>query len=108
MKTVKDLIEALQKLPKDLPVSVFDVRKNMGISMRSGESCSEGIYDVSVEIINDPEEMKDLYDDDTEIPKPWVAISFENDDYDDDGKCIADVEREEQTESTAKASWRKP
>lgn len=87
-KTVAQLIEELKTLPQDLTVKLFDGRKNLCDG--GGEPTSSGIYNFEVEHMhNDISEDEKQYYIDVHgtVPQPFVAICFENDDYDDDGKC---------------------
>jgi len=86
--TVKELITELSKYPENEDVCIFDWRKNLHHA--SEEPSSEGVYsDIKTErVALDREEIeytKDVYG--TE-PKPWIAITFENDDYSDDGELL--------------------
>lgn len=73
---VAELIEKL----KDMPVNVFDWRKNLHNG--GGDSCGDGITDVK-DISVVPEEPGQEDDWGDEI-KQWVGISYENDDYTED------------------------
>lgn len=82
---VKDLIKELEKMPQEANVNIFDWRKNL-----SEDGSSEGVYsrfDVHYEELSEDEMeyYKDVHDKDF---IPWVAISFDNDDYNDEGVCL--------------------
>lgn len=90
IKTMKKekLIEELQKLPEGTEVCIFDWKKNMGDDW--GDGSSEGIYpDIEVEYMNlegdEAENYKEQHDKEY---IPWVALNFENDDYDDKGRLV--------------------
>lgn len=73
--TVYNLIKKLTKYPPDMPVTLLDLRKNAHFA--DDEGSSEGIYSkYEVSIIE-----ADLIED----TKPFVVISFNNDDYNEDG-----------------------
>jgi len=75
----KDLIEALKKLDPEKEVCICDWRKNLGADM--GEGSSEGIYlDFKIEEMNEDSIKPES--------KPWIALSFENEDYEEDGTFI--------------------
>lgn len=85
---VEELIAELSKYPQEENVCIFDWRKNLHHA--SEETCPEGVYsDIKTErVALDKEEIeyaKDVYG--TEH-KPWIAITFENDDYSDDGELL--------------------
>ena len=68
---VEKLIQELQKMPPNSEVCVFDWRKN--IHHADDEPIGKGVEpDFKVEI-------------EDAVPAPFVALSFENDDYNDDG-----------------------
>ena len=69
---VQDLIAELQKFPTDTEVCVVDWRKN--IHHADDEPQGHGIEPkFKVEFVNE------------DVNIPFVALSFENDDYKDDG-----------------------
>jgi hypothetical protein len=69
---VTDLIKKLQQLPQDAEVCIFDWRKNIYNS--SEDQTGEGVhphFEVSYET--------------ADVSKPFIALSFKNNDYKDDG-----------------------
>lgn len=69
----KDLIAKLQKLPLDTEVCIADWRKNTFHS--DGDPCGDGIEpDFTVELVNE------------DVLIPFIALSFNNDDYIDGGE----------------------
>ncbi len=81
----EDLIKELQKLPDGTNVSIYDWRKSY--CHADDEGNSEGMYDFNVQLIEPSE------DSDTEDKfKPFAVLSFDNDDYNDDGQLIATLE----------------
>lgn len=81
---VSDLIKKLQEFPQDLEVKIFDWRKNLNEDW--GDGSSAGIYDIEVSMDNYTEDEKEYYKEryDKEFI-PWVQLSFESDDYSDEG-----------------------
>lgn len=81
---VSDLIKKLQEFPQDLEVKIFDWRKNLNGDW--GDGSSAGIYDIEVSMDNYTEDEKEYYKEryDNEFI-PWVQLSFESDDYSDEG-----------------------
>lgn len=81
---VSELIKALQEYPQDIEVKIFDWRKNLNDMDEDGSS--EGIYDfnVNMEVLSDDEKeyYKDFHDRDF---KPFLELSFNSDDYSDEG-----------------------
>src|SRR5690606_16949330 len=75
----KDLIEILKGLDPEKDVCIFDWRKNLGSDL--GDGSSEGIYR-DIKII----EMDEIQIQNSS--KPWIAITFENEDYEKDGSFI--------------------
>lgn len=85
---VEKLIEELQKLPKGTNVAIYDWRRNLHED--SGDGSHAGIYpefDVSLQKLEGDEAAyyKERHDKDF---KPWISISFENEDYNDDGTKV--------------------
>lgn len=69
-----ELIKKLQSLPDDLEVTIFDWKQNV----HKGEDGTIGVHvKFEVELLdNDAEEKKQ---------DKFIALTFENDDYNDDG-----------------------
>lgn len=87
--TVQELINELERMPRDMPVCLFDWRKNLGLGF--DDNSSEGVYDkydVSIQEIATEDEMNYYVEQYGEEFKPWVSITFENSDYNDDGELI--------------------
>lgn len=87
--TVQELINQLETMPKDAPVRLFDWRKNLGLGF--GDPSSEGVYDeidVELQQIEAPDEQEYYKNQMDEEFVPWVALSFENEDYDDWGETL--------------------
>lgn len=86
--TVNELIEKLKAFPGDIPVNIYDWKKNMGDDI--GDGSSAGIYpDFEVSEMNLSDDEKEFIKESQDRDfKPWVAISFENSDYDDDGQLM--------------------
>ena len=85
--TVQELINKLETMPKDAPVCLFDWRKNLGLDC--GDPSSEGVYneiDVELQQIEAPDEQEYYKSQMDEEFVPWVALSFDNEDYNDDGE----------------------
>jgi hypothetical protein len=73
------LIEELQKFPNGIEVCLYDWRKNL--CYESGDGSGAGIYPkFEVEKLG----KKDI----VEGCKPFVTLSFENDDYNDAGDLV--------------------
>ena len=85
---VENLLEHLQKIPKGTNVCIYDWRKNLGDDI--GEGSSEGIYaDFEISMVNlEAEEAEFFKEQHDKEFTPWLAISFENVDYNDDGKYL--------------------
>ena len=88
---IETLIEKLNELQKTHPnvnVSLLDWRKNLGDDV--GDGSSVGVYDeFDFEIIKlDGEEAKFYEEQNDKQFVSWLAISFENDDYNEDGVLI--------------------
>ena len=81
---VSELIKKLQEFPQELEVKIFDWRKNLNEDW--GDGSSAGIYDIEVSMDNYTEDEKEYYKEryDNEFI-PWVQLSFESDDYSDEG-----------------------
>ena len=81
---VSELIKKLQEFPQDLEVKIFDWRKNLNEDW--GDGSSAGIYDIEVSMDDYTEDEKEYYKErhDKEFV-PWVQLSFESDDYSDEG-----------------------
>lgn len=86
---VAKLIKKLEEFPRDAEVRIFDWRKNLNEESGDGSGNSAGVYqfEVSMEILSDDEKeyYKEMHDQDY---KSWVQLSFESDDYNDDGGKI--------------------
>lgn len=68
------LIEILQGMPEDTEVCIFDHRKNLDRDF--GDGSSDGVHsDFEVEVIT-KENV-------TEDSKPFIALMFDNDDYEE-------------------------
>lgn len=81
---VSELIKKLQEFPQDMDVKIFDWRKNL--SEDSGDGSGAGIYDVEVSAEGSSEyEIKYLEEVHGRKFKPFVQLSFESDDYSDEG-----------------------
>jgi hypothetical protein len=90
---IENLIEQLQKLPKGTNVCLYDHRKNMGDD--SGDGSSAGIYpEFEISLMDlEPDEIEFLKEQHDRDFVPWVAIAFDNDDYDEDGRLIEGMDR---------------
>lgn len=75
----EELIEKLQKLPDNIEVCVFDWRKN--VNDDCGDGSGVGIYPNFIIELMGKSEIKKGY-------KPFLAITIENDDYNECGKLI--------------------
>ena len=78
------LIEALQKLPDGINVNLFDHRKCMHDDC--GDGSHEGIYpEFEIEVIKiEEKDGLELYKERHGVPfRPWAALSFVNDDYEE-------------------------
>ncbi|MBT0551960.1 hypothetical protein [Riemerella anatipestifer] len=83
----RDLIEKLKQLPPDVEVKIFDWRKNLEYDI--GDGSSEGIYDFDVELHKLSEDEKECVKEHRgREPKDFITLSFENEDYNDDGDNI--------------------
>lgn len=79
----EELIKKLQELPDDIDVNLFDYRMNLHDD--HGDGSHKGIYsEFDIEVIKLDEEDRKYLEDlrDTKLV-PWAAISFSNDDYED-------------------------
>ena len=77
-----ELLEKLARYPDDIEVCIMDWRKNSGEDDGEGNS-SAGIYPV-FKIGRIPEDVEE----DDEETTPFLALEFENEDYDNDGNRI--------------------
>lgn len=81
---VSELIKKLQEFPQDMDVKIFDWRKNL--SEDYGDGSSAGIYDIEVSVEDlSEDEIKYLEEVHGRKFKPFVQLSFESDDYSDEG-----------------------
>lgn len=86
---IKSLVEIQAKRP-GINVAIFDHKKNFGGDW--GDGSSAGIYpaiEPTVMELTEPDEVeyyKEHYD--GKDYKPWVALSFDNEDYDENGELI--------------------
>lgn len=78
-------------MPQEANICIFDHRKSF--HRDNGEFHSEGVSaDFCVELHNyAPDEIEYLKESQDVDFKPWVAMCFDNDDYDDDGNLILEV-----------------
>lgn len=83
---VQELIKKLQEFPQDTEVRIFDWRKNLYDDNGDGTASYSGIYSFDVSMdklsVDELEYYKEMNEKDY---KPWVQLSFENEDYSDDG-----------------------
>lgn len=79
---VETIIEQLQKMPTGTEVCLYDWRMN--ISDDIGDGSSIGIYS-NFEISLQTLEAEFYNNKEDRSLVPWVAISFKNNDYNDDG-----------------------
>lgn len=71
---ISELIEQLQQAPQDSEVCIFDWRKNLHHA--DGDYQGNGIVsDFKVDIVSE------------DVNIPFVALSFKNDDYKEDGSA---------------------
>mgnify|MGYP003484590225 CR=1 FL=1 len=79
---VSELIKKLQEFPKDMDVQIFDWKKNL--SEDFGEGSSAGIYELKVEgyDLSDLEILKEVHG---RTFKPFVQLTFNSEDYDNEG-----------------------
>lgn len=87
---VEKIIEELQKFPKGTEVCLYDWRKNLRNDV--GDGSSEGIYpDFDIELrtlkSDEAEFFKEMHDQEF---TPWIAIGFNNSDYNEDGDLIVE------------------
>ena len=84
------LIEELQKLPDDIEVCLFDWRKNLCYADGDDEGCGEGIYpDLEINVYSlEANEAKFYKEQNDKDYKSFALLSFDNDDYDDDGFMV--------------------
>jgi hypothetical protein len=84
-------IKKLQEIQKDNPgihVAIMDWRKNLGADI--GDGSSEGIYqyiEISLEKL-DSVEAKYFKERNGVNHIPFVALSFQSDDYNENGDCL--------------------
>ncbi|AZA60790.1 hypothetical protein [Chryseobacterium indoltheticum] len=79
-----DLIKKLETIDGNPEVKIFDWRKNL--SEDSGNGSSAGVYEleVAIEVLSDDE--KDYYKEMNDRDYiPWIQLSFESEDYSDEG-----------------------
>lgn len=89
---VKDFIEKLQEMPQDMNINIFDYRKNM--YRGGGDSCSDGVCEItSISIVPDEETFSLMLENGEDIFQ-WVAIDYENDDYEDGFILSSNIEFE--------------
>jgi hypothetical protein len=82
--TVKELIKKLEEMPQDMQINIFDWRKNLFIG--DGDSVSDGIESVEhIEIVPDNETTHLMQEDGDKISQ-WVAIIYNNNDYNEGGE----------------------
>lgn len=75
---IKELINELGHYPEDLDVQIFDGRKSLHFANGDLEGNCDGIYPVKTELISGVDSDSDKCD--------WVAIYFDNEEFEDDGK----------------------
>lgn len=83
------MIEALLAIPGDPEVKIYDHRKSM--NQDDGDSPSTAIYDFDIDVINDtltPEEIAEIKEVHGFTPNPIIALFFNNEDFDEDGKDL--------------------
>ena len=81
---VSDLIKKLQEFPQNLEVKIFDWRKNLNEDW--GDGSSAGIYDIEVSMEKYSEDEKEYYKEQHGKDFiPFVQLTFESDDYSDEG-----------------------
>lgn len=81
---VQELIDKLKEFDPNLPVRLFDHRKCMHFD--SGDGSYAGVYDemeISIYDIEGEDERAFFKEQHGTDYKPWLAISFENDDYEE-------------------------
>lgn len=82
---VEKLIKELKKLPKGTDVCLYDWRKNLNNDV--GDGSSAGIHpEFDIELQKLEGDELNYYEERHERKfVPWIAITFDNDDYNDDG-----------------------
>lgn len=82
-----ELLQKLSQYPDDMDVKLYDHR--MLLHHASDEPTKEGLYsDFEVHQLNDDlglDEIKYTEEVHGFTPKPFIVLSFDNDDYTDDG-----------------------
>ena len=83
-KLIEELTE-LQKTHPNISVNLFDWRKNLGDD--NGDGSSEGVHgDFEISVMKLEGEEAEFYKEQNDKDfSAWVALSFENEDYNDDG-----------------------
>lgn len=84
------LIEELSKLPDGVEISIFDWQKNLN----NGEDTNIGMYpkfDIELHTL-EPDELESFKDQFDVDFKPFATLNIENDDYDNEGKFIKEIE----------------
>jgi len=88
---IKKLVEIQAQHP-GINVAIFDHRKNLGDDC--GDGSHAGIYPVEEPIVMDitePDEVEFYKEQhDGNDYKPWVALSFDNEDYDENGVLVVE------------------
>ena len=79
------LIEELQKLPDGVEVCIMDWRKELHNDPGDGSGCSAGIYP-KFDVGMAGEDFK------AEDSEDFAILTFENDDYDNDGRVLIEPE----------------
>ncbi len=90
--TKRELIDKLEALPigDDAKVFVWDIERDAHVS--GGDSASECLYEFEIGVLNDnmTEDEKEYH---REVigsePEPFIAITFENPDYEDEPEEVS-------------------
>jgi hypothetical protein len=86
----QELIDLLLASPYD-EVRIFDHRKSA--NRDSGDGPSEAIYDFEVGALNDTlskEEIESVKEEFGFTPNPFIALFFDNEDFDDEGNDLTE------------------
>ena len=87
---IEDLIKELEKFPKGTQVCLFDWRKNLHDDY--GDGGNSGIYEdfsLSLEKL-EGDELEFYKEQNDKEFIPWISITFDSDDYNDEGECLLD------------------
>lgn len=82
--TKSELIKKLNEFPDEMQVRIFDWRKNLNEDNGSGSSAGVYSFEVVSEKLSEDEKTYFESQNGREY-RPWIQLSFDNNDYTDEG-----------------------